>query len=151
MNLLREPRLIARFKFISRAASIGVIAVSCLVLIGWTLDIEVLKSMFPGMVAMNPGGTAVAFLLGGAALWLLQPEQGHAKRRLLGLACAAGVTLVAAARLAGYCLQWDFGPDRWLFSARLEEYSIPNRMAPNTAINFVLLGFALLYLDRKVL
>ena len=70
----RRIGLLARFKFISRAASMGVIAVSCLVLAGWTLNIEAFKTVFPGMVAMNPGGTAVSFLLGGAALWLLQAK-----------------------------------------------------------------------------
>ena len=34
-----------------------------LVLVGWALDIETLKTVLPGMVAMNPGGTAVGFLL----------------------------------------------------------------------------------------
>ena len=147
----RRIGLLARFKFISRAASVSVIAVSCLVLAGWTLNIEAFKTVFPGMVAMNPGGTAVSFLLGGAALWTLQAESAPARRRVIGLACATGVMLVAVTRLVGYYFQWDYGPDRWLFSAGLEAYTIPNRMAPNTAINFLLTGLALLCLDVKVL
>ena len=146
----RRIGLLARFKFISRAASMGVIAVSCLVLAGWTLNIEAFKTVFPGMVAMNPGGTAVSFLLGGAALWLLQAKSVPARRRVIGLACATGVMLVAVTRLVGYYFQWDYCPDRWLFSAGLEAYKIPNRMAPNTAINFLLTGLALLCLDVKV-
>ena len=53
MNVLHEPHRIQRFQFLSQAASVAVIVLSCLVLIGWALDIETLKTVFPGMVAMN--------------------------------------------------------------------------------------------------
>jgi signal transduction histidine kinase/DNA-binding response OmpR family regulator/HPt (histidine-containing phosphotransfer) domain-containing protein len=150
MNLLHESRLVGRFKLMSRAASICVMTLSCLVLAGWTFDVEALKSVVPGMVAMNPGGTAVAFLLGGAALWLFQEENGRTGRRIVGMSCATTVTLIAAARIAGYAFDWDLGPDRWLFSQGLEAYKIPNRMAPNTAASFLLIGLALLWLDTKI-
>ena len=66
-----DARLVSRFIFLAKAASVAVALLSVLVLVGWALDIETLKSVFPGMVAMNPGGTAVSFLLGAIALWLL--------------------------------------------------------------------------------
>jgi signal transduction histidine kinase/DNA-binding response OmpR family regulator len=52
-------------------------------------------------------------------------------------------------RLAAYWLHWDFGPDRLLFAASLEMYSPPNRMAPNTALNFLFMGTALLLLNGQ--
>lgn len=149
MHVASEFPFAARFTLISRIASISVIAVSCLVLVGWTLNIESLKSVVPGMVAMNPGGTAVAFLLCGAALWILQSKDPRPPGQHIATACAAGVTLIAVTRLVSYFFQWDFGPDRWLFSAALEAYKIPNRMAPNTAFSFFLTGLALLSLDTK--
>lgn len=150
MNPLRESQLAARFTLISRVASLCVMSVSCLVLLGWTFQIESLKSVVPGMVAMNPGGTAVAFLLGGASLWLLQDPHWGTRRRAIAMCCAGTILLIAVARLAGYFFEWDYGPDRWLFWSSLQAYDIPNRMAPNTALGFLLIGSALLFLDRKV-
>jgi two-component system, sensor histidine kinase and response regulator len=144
--MLIEPRWIKRFQFLSQAAALAVIGLSCLVLIGWLLDLETLKTVFSGMVAMNPGGTALAFLFGGGALWLLQTARTRPQHRI-GLALAVGVTLWAIVRLAGYWFQWDYGPDQWLFSQKLGAYDIPNRMAPNTAVCFLLVGLALLLLD----
>ncbi|MHB0959478.1 MAG: response regulator [Pirellulaceae bacterium] len=147
--MLSEPNRIRRFRFFSQAASGVVIAVSCLVLIGWALDVETLKAVFPGMVAMNPGGTAVAFLLGGGSLWLLQRPSRTGRQHRVGRILALGMTLWAVIRLAGYWFYWDYGPDQWLFSSKLAAYEIPNRMAPNTAVSFLLIGLALLVLDVR--
>ena len=65
-----NPRLIAWLKAFSQAAGVVVIAAGCLVLVGWMLDIEALKRIHPGLVAMNPA-TAVAFILAGLRLGLL--------------------------------------------------------------------------------
>jgi two-component system, sensor histidine kinase and response regulator len=125
-----------------------VVLVSLLVLVGWALDIEALKTVLPGLKAMNPGGTAVGFLLASAALWLLV-RPGSVARRRVAQALAAGVVLVAVLRLAGYATGWDNGPDRWLFRHELEQYVPPNRMAPNTAACFLFCGLALALLDVR--
>jgi signal transduction histidine kinase/DNA-binding response OmpR family regulator/HPt (histidine-containing phosphotransfer) domain-containing protein len=144
-----DALLVARFQRLARLASGLVILVSCLVLAGWTLNSEALKSVVPGMVAMNPGGTAVGFLLAGAALWLLViPGASTRKRVAQALACV--VVILAVLRLAGYATGWDNGPDRWLFSQELEQYATPNRMAPNTAICFLLCGLALALRDIRI-
>lgn len=144
------PSLVSYFRTLTRSASLSVLAISCLVLFGWLADIETLKSVFPDMVAMNPGGTAIAFLMGGASLWVLQAPHPSGRQRLLGGVLAAGVTLWAVVRLVSYPFQWDVGPDQWLFAQKLAEYEIPNRMAPNTAIGFLLIGLALQLLDVKL-
>ncbi len=43
--------------------------VAVLVLIGWIFNLETLKRIAPGFVAMNPM-TAVAFIFNGRSLWL---------------------------------------------------------------------------------
>src|SRR5581483_8158167 len=130
----------------SRAAAATAIAVGGLALVGWALDVEVLRSGVPGLTAMNPGGTALTFLLAGVALWVQRPPAGRWHRRV-GRASAAAVTVISATRLAGYFVGWDGGPDRWLFAARLareaEAGRDVNRMAPNTAAAFLALGPAL--------
>ena len=64
-------------------------------------------------------------------------------------ALAACVVAIAVIRLAGYAIGWDNGPDSWLFRQQLDQYTPPNRMAPNTAGCFVLCGLALLFRDVK--
>ncbi|MBI5595425.1 MAG: hypothetical protein HY928_04980 [Elusimicrobia bacterium] len=124
------------------AASVGVS-----VLVGWWSGVGVLKSLFPGLVAMNPV-TAVCFVLTGLALRRLaapEPRTGLAR------ACAGAVVVLACLRLAGCLFGWDLGVDRLLFTAALDAgpSGIPNRMAPNTAANFLLLGSALLLLGAR--
>jgi signal transduction histidine kinase/DNA-binding response OmpR family regulator/HPt (histidine-containing phosphotransfer) domain-containing protein len=144
-----NDRLLTRFLLLAKMASVAVALVSMLVLVGWALDVETLKSVFPGMTAMNPGGTAVSFLLGATALWLLlrwnSARSSRAARWL-----AAGVVAIAVIRLVGYAFGWDHGPDSWLFREKLDQYTPPNRMAPNTAGCFVLCGLALLFRDVKL-
>jgi signal transduction histidine kinase/DNA-binding response OmpR family regulator/HPt (histidine-containing phosphotransfer) domain-containing protein len=149
VDFLHDPNLVDRFRFASKCAAAAVVAVALLVLFGWAVDAETLKTVFPGMVAMNPGGTALGFLLAGVALWLMQ-ESSAGHRATAGMTMAAGVTVLAGLRLVGYAYGWDEGPDRWMFRGGLEAYDIPNRMAPNTAACFLLSGVALLMLNVRI-
>lgn len=146
---LNEPGVLAR------AAGVAVIVMSGLVLAGWTFDSGILKSVIPGGTAMNPGGTALAFLLAGTSLLSQLPEPGgHRRRRVLGLGCALAVVLIGLLRLGGYLTSWDAGADQFLFQAKLDREALqtghPNRMAPNTAAAFVCVGLALAMLDVKL-
>src|SRR3712207_743128 len=71
--------LSAPLRFVPLVAGAIAILVGSFVLLGWALDIEVLKRVLPGLVAMNPA-TAVDFVLTGAALLL----QTDAKDKGLG-------------------------------------------------------------------
>ena len=130
---------------ISIIASVFTAACAALVLLGWTLSIPALTSFLPGLVAMNPA-TAVLFLLVAAGLALRAQEQSarfHGPVRIIG-----GVILAAAfSLLLGFVLGWETGIDRVLFAADLGE----NRMAPNTAFCFALLGIAIVTLDIRIL
>src|SRR5262249_10297095 len=135
------------FREFARAAAVAVVLIGGLVLIGWRFDVSILKCLVPGMVAMNPGGTALAFLLAGASLWILSRPTGD-RLRALGVACAVGVVLLGSFRLGGYLLGWDGGPDRLLFADKLAQEASStghtNRMAPNTAAAMLLVGLALI-------
>ena len=61
VNTYDDTRLVLRFQLLARITSGLVFVISCLVLLGWALDIEALKTVLPGLKAMNPG-TAVGFL-----------------------------------------------------------------------------------------
>lgn len=148
MTHASDRRMVTRFRRFSAAAGIAIVAMGGVVLLGWWLDFEPFKAVIPGMVAMNPGGTTVAFLLSGMALWSLQSWQPVPRRRA-GQLLAAVAVLLAGFRLVGYGLGWDIGPDRWLFTSELAEYEIANRMAPNTAAALLALGLALLLVDAE--
>ncbi|QEL20799.1 response regulator [Limnoglobus roseus] len=146
-----HPRFLAGFRRSSQAAAAGAVLIACLVLAGWAFDIGTLRSTFPGLTAMNPGGTAVAFLLSGVALYARTNRARGARR--LGVVCAAGVLLIALLRLGGYLIGWDGGPDQLLFRAALDREALrtghANRMSPNTAVAFLLVAVALLLLDVR--
>ncbi len=148
-----DPQMITRFRKASYAASLLVGCVSVTVLLGWLFDLEALKALLPGKVAMNPGGTAIGFLFCGAALWLSQSpandEPAAPWSRYVALGLAWLVVLMASVRILGYQWGFDAGPDRWLFPDKLADYTIPNRMAPNTALNFLFCGLALMLLDVR--
>jgi signal transduction histidine kinase/CheY-like chemotaxis protein len=119
------------------------------VLAGWVLDIEVLKSVVPGYVSMK-ANTALCFVLTGASLLighLLKP-QSWTKACSIGL--SAVVVFLTVATLVEYIGETSFGLDELLFrdSPDAPFTSSPGRMAPNTAFAFVLVNAALLFLQR---
>ncbi len=130
------------------AASLGATATGALVLIGWWLDVPLLKSLSREGVAMNPA-TAVGFILAASALWRWRSDPDERPGRRWALAAALALIVLGASRLVEYLFGWGPRLDQWLFAAELERASPPNRMAPNTAFNFVLLGLALWHLDSK--
>jgi signal transduction histidine kinase/DNA-binding response OmpR family regulator len=133
-------------------ASFLAILVGCVVLVGWTLDVGVLQRVLPGLVAMNPV-SAVGFVLAGVSAWLLQGERAGRRVRRIARACALVVALVGLLKLLQMLIGWEFGIDQLLFANKLEAEAtstgFPNRMAPNTALNFFLLGGALFFLDIR--
>lgn len=126
-----------------------VMVAALLVLAGWVLNVEVLRSVIPGLTAMNPGGTAMALLFAGASLWCLTQKKrsGHGLQTAKLMAIA--VVAMAALRLVLYAIGWEWGPDQWLFRAKLDLYEPPNRMAPNTAFGLLLVGLGLLSIDLE--
>jgi signal transduction histidine kinase/DNA-binding response OmpR family regulator len=142
MNPSAHSRLIAFLKAFSPAAGAGVILGGGLVLLGWVLNADLLKGGAPGMLAMNPG-TALLFILAGAALVLQQAGRLGPSARRAGQALAAVLVAAALATIPGSVLKWDNSWDRLLFHDQL----LDNRIAPNTALNLLLTGLALFLLN----
>lgn len=127
----------------SRILGAIVILFGALPILGWAINNEVLKSIFPGLVAMNPA-TASAFILGGLSTLLFNKEKSSFASAL-GKIFALAVTLIGFFRIFGYLTPWDIKIDQILFHHKLGT----NVMAPNTAWNFLLIGLSLLVLDVK--
>ncbi|MDQ3812825.1 MAG: PAS domain S-box protein [Armatimonadota bacterium] len=142
-----HPHLVSSFKAFARAASVAAILVGFLVLVGWGLDITILKSILPHWVTMK-ANTALCFILAGVALWLLRMEPVAPRPRRVAQVCAAIVALIGFLTLSEYLCGWDLGLDQLLFrDLRPTGTQYPGRMPLLSALNLAMLGCALLLLD----
>ncbi|NQE36926.1 PAS domain-containing sensor histidine kinase [Microcoleus asticus] len=141
----------------SKKASIAVMAIGCTVILGWIFDLQLLKSILPGLVTMK-ANTAVCFILGGFSLFIQQIRRAKLTARkyqknhkYLILGCSFLIILISLLTLVQYSFNLHLGIDQLLFkeSYRLTSPGIPGRMAPNTAGAFLLLGTALLLLSER--
>lgn len=123
------------------AGGAAVAALGLLVLLGWAFHVEVLKSVLPGLVSMKPN-TAVGLAAAGAAVVLLQGGR-HARTRIALASIAGGIGLLT---LAEYAADLDLGIDELLLrdDPGAIGTSHPGRMAPATALAFVLLSVGIL-------
>lgn len=121
------------------------IAVGVTVVLGWLFEIAPLKSVLPGFVTMK-ANTAFGFILAGLALVLLADSSYSTWARRLALVCAGAVALLGLLTLCQYLFSINLGIDQLFFHepAGMVGTLSPGRMAPMTAIDFLLLGFALL-------
>lgn len=120
---------------------------------GWAMDAERLKRILPSLVSMNPL-SAVCFVLVGAFFVLRSFQDASSHKQPFGWgmrACATLVFISGAAVMVNYLLKGNWGLDQVLFSNKLipDNPLRPNRMAPNTALNFVMLGGAFLFMQLK--
>ena len=121
----------------------GVALVGALVLLGWSLDIDRLKSVY-GPITMKTNA-GIGLLLCGGSLWSL--SRGF--RRIAAGGAAAGAAL-GALTLSQHLFGWNLGIDQLLFSeaAGAAGTASPNRMGPNASTSLTLGGVALLLMCR---
>ncbi|MEG4236545.1 PAS domain S-box protein [Microcoleus sp. Pol14C6] len=136
-------------KRISQMASLLVIAIGCLVLLGWQFESSLLKSGFPGMTSTMKANTAICFLLAGGSLRLLQYQRTRLHDRI-AQGMAGFIIIIGLLTLSQYIFGWHLGIDQWLFRDFVSSATpYPGRMGVNTALNFVLMGLALLLLGQN--
>ena len=142
--LASDPLLVNRFRRFSLSAAAAAATVGLAVLLGWALDIVVLKSVGPGLVSMKPNA-ALAFVLVGLGLAVITPAEPSSRRIRAGAIASAAAGLIGLATLVQYLLGWDLRIDQLLFPDTAGPLTVyPGRMAPTTAACFVVLGGALL-------
>ena len=132
----------ARIESLSRASGVLVALLGLGVLLGWQLDIALLRGGTPWRTAMNPT-TALALIVGGGALWMWHrasrrssaPSPMSAAVRI----AAAAISLLGVITLAGYVADQGLGVDQLLFRARLDG----SRISPSSGLGLVLIGAAL--------
>ena len=148
MNDSADRSLVTVCRSFSRAAGLIAALAGILVLAGWLFGIDFLKTIVPSGYPMR-ANAAGCFILCGTALWLIGRESRGAARGI-GQACAALAALIGLATLAEYLFGIDLGIDQLLFrEAPGPGVAHPGRMPLPAAINFVLLGCALILLDAE--
>ncbi len=141
-----EPRLVSGSIVFSRILTTLVLGVAVVVLLGWVIQNQTLKGIGPGLGIMNPM-TAVLFILSAISLVCLKRVK-PVERQLAGKILAGIILTVASLKLLSF-IGLDIYIDQWLFTKDLMMNGVLNKMAPNTAVNFILVAFALLWLDKK--
>jgi diguanylate cyclase (GGDEF)-like protein/PAS domain S-box-containing protein len=135
---------------LTRSAAALICSIGLSVIVGWVFDVEALKGVFPGFVSMKVNA-AVAFVSAGLSLWLLPEAHGRRGARRFVEGSALFILLIGALTLIEYLFGWNLGIDELLFTepSGAVGTSSPGRMGFNTAVNFVLIGSALLLHTRQ--
>ncbi len=123
-----------RFRAVSMWLSAGVVATGVLVLAGWVFGVTSLENIRDGWTPMKPTTAALMVMLG-AGLWLMAVHRWRAVRHALGVL----IVVVAAHTLAEYAFNWHSGLDDVL-----RPLDPQARMAPQSAVSFLILGFAVI-------
>jgi signal transduction histidine kinase/CheY-like chemotaxis protein len=122
---------------VSVALAGGTLLLGLVVLFGWYTGNRTLVQILPQFVPMQYN-TALGFVLSGGAL--LGLALGRARPGIAAGAAAAGI---GALTLFQYVTGVDLGIDELLMDHNVTtETSSPGRMAPNTAVCFILVGLA---------
>ncbi len=131
------------------AALVIILAVA--VLFSWQFDWRMVKRPLARFVSMNPL-TAVFFILT-SGLYLVQNYLAERRYvRYLVIFITVAVMVPSALRLCEIFWGLEFKVDQVLFASKLADEivnNVPNRMAPNTAVCFLLLAPALAAMNRN--
>jgi len=134
------PERVRVLRNFARFTGLAATSVAVAALAGWTLDIELLKTVLPGHAAMK-SNTALGLLMSGVALLAVLSPRPMASALSSGLSVA--VLLLGVVVLLEYGSGIVTGLDTWLFDdpeARAEG-RVPGRMSQISAMAFVLLGW----------
>jgi PAS domain S-box-containing protein len=148
MSELADRSLVTACRFFPQAAGTIAAFVGVLVLAGWFIGSDALKTAVPGGTPMG-ANAAVCFFLCGVALWLTGGKRGGVARRI-GQAWAMLAGLIGLASLAQHFLGMDLGIEQFLLREMpAPGVAQPGPMPPLAAAGFVLASCALLLLDAE--
>ncbi len=134
--------IVRRMRQASALAAWAVMAMAIVVEIGWLADLPLLRTLLPGPKPMNPL-TGICFLLAGSVLLRFARLPAESGGDRFDRAVALVVALLGAVVLADLLFDLGWQLDRLVFTDRLDT----NRVAPNTALGFILIGAALLLVE----
>lgn len=117
-----------------------IIVIGCLNLVGWQLDITVLKSFSSEMTSMNPL-TAITFIASGFWLYFFKENNLNKKSVFLEIF----ILLVGVLHSLAYQFSLEFlRLDHLLFTSKVDASFINSHLAPTTAVLFMLSGIIMI-------
>ncbi|MEO5564593.1 MAG: PAS domain S-box protein, partial [Chitinophagaceae bacterium] len=147
MYLAPDVALQRRMKRWSKILAITVILIALIVFAGWLLGIPGLRRPLPNLVSMNPV-TAICFTFLVTGFLSLTSSQPSKKTYGLSIALVSLVLIICLTKCLDLLFTWNIGLDQVLFKNELNEDLVgntSNKMAPNTAVCFVLSSISLLF------
>ena len=114
------PRQLALCKNLTRIFASITFAIGFAALLGWILDVEVLKRIHPALVTMK-ANTSVCLMLVATSVLLLQDRSVSTVKRRLAQVGAVFVALVGLVTLSQHVFGWNVGLDQWLFHESKQE------------------------------
>lgn len=144
--------LVDAFTKFSQTSAILSISIGILVFLAWAFNLNELKTIAQGWPSMKVN-TSIAFIFAGLSLLLLLPKRVSSNRHWLGILFAVVCALIGFLTLCEYIFEWDLNIDNFMFQDLSNPelgVSIPGRMSPITALNFVLVGVSLCLLNTKL-
>lgn len=137
-------RMAQRLQLYSQLASLAVIALSGGVLFSWFFDPRWQARTFTDFPPMK-FNTALGFMLGGLTILALHHLHSPHRRQYVTQLGGLLILLIGSVTLAEIGFQRDLGIDELL----LNDPDSNGRMAPLSALFFVLIGIALIFLDDQ--
>jgi PAS domain S-box-containing protein len=143
-----DGHLISQLKLFSKIAGLISIIIGFTVLVGWALNIDVLKSILPNIISMK-ANTALCFILIGIALILLTQKKINTRTIRIVQICAVIISIIGLLTIIEYLFNINLGIDQILFKETVGAVLTinPGRMAVITAINFLLIGLGVLIIN----
>jgi len=148
--MLPQHKNSGRSQILFVSTSIIVILIGVVAIIKWLLNIDILKSLFPGVLVMY-FNTALCLIVSGLSFLLLINYDNVFSKSLfrilvISLGCFAMVTF------SQYLFHWSAGIDQ-LFVAKNNPIDdgqpFPGRMSPSSALCFSLLAISFLGINSK--
>jgi len=134
------------FSTIARVAAATAGAIGVFALLGWVADLYWFERIVPDWVSLKVNA-AVGLMACSLALWVSVSERYRRWAGVLGVAIIA----LGGLTLGEHLFRWDFHVDQMLLHQPLGPHdSAPGRMAPATAMSFVLLGFAFVLGEARI-
>ena len=142
MTIIDRPTL----ERVSDIAAVPVLVIGIAALAGWSCDIETLKRVLPGFVAMNPL-TATCLIMSAVSVWLAPAKQFLP--RTLSINLAMLLLVIASWQAIAIGLGTTWRPDGVLFSSAINASVPHDRMAPGTAFSLQLASMSLMTLQAR--
>ncbi|WMJ73965.1 PAS domain S-box protein [Cytophagaceae bacterium ABcell3] len=135
-------------RIIGKSLCLLVIAIGTLVFLGWISNSDRLIRGISDSPLTDPV-TALLFILSGVALWLVRNKRYPIKYRNISQLMGGVIALVGLTKLGSIVLDYELVFSRFIMGNRLIDASENGlvQMAPNTALNFILSGLAIVLID----